>query len=187
MGVLKISLFYALSLAVVPVSCSLSLDPGSYWSGVCPSGQKACSEVCVDVNDVTHGCGNPNSCESCDLLGANAKCVAGACVIDSCMSGSLDCNSDTTDGCEIDSTTDPLNCGYCGHVCTVMSQTATATCQASLCSAICRQGYADCNDQPHACETHVEADDSNCGSCGNLCPNKTKCIASKCKAITASP
>jgi hypothetical protein len=182
----KISVFPALFGVVLISSCSLTQDPGSYSSGICPADQKECSKTCVSVNDVTHGCGDRNTCQPCDLLGANAKCVAGTCVVESCLSGNLDCNADPTDGCEIDTTSDPLNCGFCDHVCTVASATATPTCQASLCSATCRQGYADCKGMPHACETHVEADDANCGSCNMVCPKNSTCIANQCTASTGA-
>lgn len=52
--------------------------------------------------------------EECEGDVANATCEDCNVV---CMSGYWDCNDDPEDGCEIDTESDVLNCGACGHDC----------------------------------------------------------------------
>lgn len=47
-----------------------------------------------------------------------ATCVEGACSVETCFEGFADCDEKGDNGCEVDLTADPENCGACGEVCT---------------------------------------------------------------------
>ncbi|MBO6935036.1 MAG: hypothetical protein JJ863_08670 [Deltaproteobacteria bacterium] len=50
--------------------------------------------------------------------GASALCGAGArCVLSACAAGRADCDGRTGNGCEVDTTSDPMNCGNCLQAC----------------------------------------------------------------------
>ena len=72
----------------------------------CPAGTLNCDLVqdCEAVWTVEH-CGTCNN--KCPAqANANAVCVNGGCALE-CLTGFLDCNSDPTDGCEVQSTACP--------------------------------------------------------------------------------
>lgn len=46
-----------------------------------------------------------------------ASCRGGRCVITTCAAGYGDCDTDPTNGCELNLNNDPLNCGDCGQRC----------------------------------------------------------------------
>ncbi len=54
---------------------------------------------------------------ACDLDHASESCDTGACLVLECDLGWGDCDSDSANGCEIDSLSDPENCGHCGNLC----------------------------------------------------------------------
>jgi len=63
---------------------------------------------------------------------ATATCGGGRavrCLIVSCEPGFLDCNNFPADGCEVDSTTDRINCGACGVVCSPEQVCTNGGCQ----------------------------------------------------------
>ncbi len=73
-----------------------------------------------------NGCKNllsdPKNCGACNHVcpdpGANqvASCRKGNCAVE-CLPGFADCNGDPSDGCEVDLSRHPANCGACGHRC----------------------------------------------------------------------
>jgi len=159
-------------------------------------------------NGETDGCetdtsSDVNNCGGCDIVCATpvsgeAACVNGKCSISACSKGTLDCNSDLSDGCEIDGSRDVNNCGACGTVC-AGGDNAAAACRAGKCVLSCNAGYLDCDgDAVNGCETNGSADLSNCGNCGNVCPSTPNlnaicaagtCITAACKApqLTCKP
>lgn len=75
-----------------------------------------CFGRCVDLTSDNYNCG---ACGvDCYVPERNAKgvCNYGACVMD-CNEGRADCNNAWSDGCEVNTDSDPQNCGACGHVC----------------------------------------------------------------------
>ena len=146
-------------------------------AGKCVS---TCNLGWTDCNgDLKDGCevdttGDPDHCGGCATVctappNASPACDSGKCSF-RCKLHFFDCDGEAKNGCELDATADPLNCGHCGNVCPLLPNAAPA-CQAALCGiGACTQGYSDCDRKPgNGCETQVETDVINCGACGNLC------------------
>jgi len=77
-----------------------------------------------------------------------------------------------------DTSTDPHNCGACGHDCTTLPNVITeagVTCGGGHCvvpDSACRPGFAHCSSSPDdGCEADL-SQSSHCGSC-NACPTAT--------------
>lgn len=98
-------------------------------TSMCLSGECAivrCAEGYADCDgDPANGCEasltSPEHCAVCSNTcasrpGAAPSCAAGACVW-SCLAGRADCDSSATNGCEVSTADDRLNCGACGHRC----------------------------------------------------------------------
>jgi len=77
---------------------------------------------------------DPNNCSSCgNTCSSNhinvRTCTGGSCT-GSCSAGFADCNSNKRiDGCEVNISNDPNNCGNCGHVCPGTQVCVSGTCQ----------------------------------------------------------
>ncbi|MDB4934131.1 MAG: Tryptophan synthase alpha chain [Labilithrix sp.] len=106
------------------------------------------------------------SCAGFEGINLGSRCVKGACAFE-CMikKGPMneshqfrDCNSLLDDGCEIDVTADPANCGVCGNACQAGQRCIDGKCG-------CPGGKTDCNG---TC-TDTRFDDGNCGTCGTQC------------------
>jgi len=121
----------------------------------------------TDVNNCG-ACGN-----GCIFTGADALCVKGECVVGECVEGRYDLDGDANNGCEyaclpdvdpteicdgrdqdcdgvidngFDLTSDPQNCGKCGHQCVLLN--ATTACEpgkgAPTCTVTgCEPGHYD--------------------------------------------
>jgi len=96
---------------------SCMCDPGLTF---CQTGenQGLPEGYCVDVSSSPGNCG---ACGNrCSLGGGGysqlAVCDFGKCTI-GCRDGAADCNGSQADGCEIDTKSDPRNCGGCGITC----------------------------------------------------------------------
>lgn len=160
------------------------------------------SDECSNVLDCG-GCTAPETCGgggiayqcgcTCALPNAKALCQAGVCSIGACESGFADCADDVSDGCEVDTTTDPNNCGGCGVGCAYSH--AAALCTSGMCGrGKCDPGWADCNASDlDGCEVLLSSDAKNCGTCGNVCPGAPlalcqngTCAMSDCKGTTGN-
>jgi len=139
----------------------------------CPEGQTLCGTECVDLTTSSDcgACGN-----QCVAANGIADCVGGHCAIATCDNGFADCDGDPANGCEANVGSDPANCGFCGHECTVAN--GTAGCALGQCTiASCAPGFADCDETPvDGCETDTATNPSNCGACGNDC-NTHVCLS----------
>jgi hypothetical protein len=91
---------------------------GGWTCLMCPPGFLDC-----DMNPA-NGCEvnastDPDNCGSCGNVcpsgpDSTPVCVNGACDL-FCSPGYADCDHDPTNGCEVDTNTDPKNCGGCGN------------------------------------------------------------------------
>jgi len=91
----------------------------------CPTGETFCSLFCMGetcfgaCRDLTSDAFN---CGGCGLAcpsggaGSSASCTYGSCST-TCESGRADCNGNTQDGCEVNTMSDPFNCGACNVAC----------------------------------------------------------------------
>lgn len=117
--------------------CGNTCDPGQeckkeptsgLFMCMCPAGKTFCAGLfadtgtCVDIASDAANCGACGSAcssiESTARFGATAfgVCQSGTCKMD-CFAGRADCNGNEGDGCEVNSDSDPRNCGGCGRVC----------------------------------------------------------------------
>ena len=55
----------------------------------------------MPANDPATGCASA-SCAPCNTTGETAVCSGGACVIETCTNGKLDCDGFASNGCEAD-------------------------------------------------------------------------------------
>src|SRR5262249_10269282 len=99
---------------------------------------------------------------------------------DACSNGACGCG---------DVSSDPKNCGACGHDCTAVPRIDTpgdVKCSASKCviaGSACAAGYADCNGDPaDGCETDLSKPE-HCGSCTTTCAAGTPlCTPNGCNS-----
>ena len=131
----------------------------------CTNGYANCnglfSDGCeVNTNTSLANCGACN--QACSLPFATPMCTSGTCQVQSCNPGYRNCNAVTSDGCEVNVTNDPNNCGACGTVC---SRPNTApSCASSTCSFTCLPNFWDLDGNPaNGCEyacTYLSATDT---------------------------
>jgi hypothetical protein len=155
----------------------------------CAAGQCTftCSAPYGDCDgNKSNGCESNTSTDSmnCGLCGrpcnvanvASLTCAGGLCT-STCNTGWSNCaepaapNAD--DGCETNTSSDPMNCGGCGKVCN-LPNTSTYQCMSSTCGTqTCSAGYVDCNGAFGAdgCECQTGAPNSGL-CCGTGCQTK---------------
>lgn len=143
------------------------------------SGSRCCNGICANLN------ADRNNCHACGMVcpaiaHGTAACQDGTCGIGRCLTGFSDCDSDESNGCETDITADIHNCGGCGLSCSPPAG-ASSTCADRKCGITCNANRGDCNgDTKDGCESDLQTDNANCGSCNVACQNGAKCVAGKC-------
>ena len=128
-------------------ACGKSCPGGVNSVGVCVQGQcaLACNTGFASCDgDLSNGCEtNVNtSVDHCGFCGngctqgggAPALCLGGQCTLQ-CASTLRDCNLVASDGCEVDTSKDPKNCGTCGNVCEGGGECLQGTCECAGTSA----------------------------------------------------
>jgi hypothetical protein len=148
---------------------------GGVCTGACDAGWADC-----DGDKLTNGCETdiatgPDNCGDCDIVCsannmATRTCAGGACTGE-CAAGFADCNGNKqSDGCEVNTQTDPNHCGGCNAACS-NNNIATRTCAGGACTGACATGFADCNNDKRTdgCETNIASLPDNCGGCGVTC------------------
>ena len=104
-------------------TCAIAACIGS-WEDCDGEADNGC-EIDLDT-DLEH-CGDCDA-RPCMVENAEPACGSGSCAIRRCLPGFRDCNRQTRDGCEIDSTTDADHCGTCEVACA-----PGATCNDGVC------------------------------------------------------
>jgi hypothetical protein len=166
---------HVLFALVVLASCSSRSDPHEPLDGgvgSCPQGFANCNVTLVDGCE-TNVAIDPMNCGGCKVRcpspqGVIATCVVGKCSA-ACIEGRADCNGAGADGCEVDSMTDPKNCGGCRVVCDDVAN-GVGSCRDGECVLDCNRHYADCDlDPATGCEVNLESDTMHCGACEVVC------------------
>lgn len=182
--------------------CMIANGTPACNNGTCAVG--TCNPGWADCDgDVTNGCetntgADVNNCgvcgKVCNLPNATAACTGGICTIGACNPGFQNCNNQHPDGCEIDTKSDPLNCGTCNLQCNVAN--GTAGCSNSQCTvASCNASFANCDGlYANGCEKDLANDVANCGTCGNNCNATcagnvlaTTCGGGSCQITACAP
>ncbi len=141
--------------------------PGCSATTACPTGQSCCDGACVDTQSNVAACGMCGN--TCRAPNGRPACSMGACGVAACTAPYENCDMSAANGCEVNTQTDPMNCGMCGNRCPSGSN-STAACTMGRCSLACAEGFADCDMNPaNGCETDTRADNGNCGACGHTC------------------
>ncbi|MEA2746545.1 MAG: hypothetical protein QOI41_688 [Myxococcales bacterium] len=151
----------------------------------CPDGKSYCPncsalrpDVCIDLSASDQNCGGCGKTCPQSFAGACAPkptnthygCGAGTCGKLKCVANTADCDNDlalgcSSNGCEVDVTTDPKNCGACGNAC-APGQECRDDGNGPQCLAPCEaSGKASCPDK---C-ADLLSDPANCGACGLGC------------------
>jgi hypothetical protein len=114
-------------------SCGHSCQPNEVCSnGMCAPGCLAPLISCNDGASCVDPVVDPLNCGSCGhacaaVPHARPLCLGlGVCTRSACDPGFADCNGGLLDGCEVNLSNDPMNCGGCGVVC-------ATTCAQGLC------------------------------------------------------
>jgi hypothetical protein len=167
----------------------------------CPEGFADCyppRDCETNLRCDIHNCGECG--RECHICNAIPECFHGTCRIGSCLPGWADCNHDARDGCETDASSNPSN--PCNVIITtpppittttttpppITTTTTTAppitTTTTTPAPVVCLVGFADCNNDG-VCETYIEGDTTNCGSCGFVCPAGNLCCGGQCSSNCA--
>jgi len=181
---------------------------GNGKANECGCTPKSCSQLQASCGTIDDGCkqvdcgkcgtgetcgggGAANQCGcACSLANADTACSGGTCSIAKCHSGWGDCDSDSSNGCEMDLTSTLEHCGQCGNGCVFAN--GSASCVGSVCKlGACNADFANCdNDETNGCEANLNADPNNCAACGTKCtaPNGTPdCKAGVCGVSLCNP
>ncbi len=139
----------------------------------CAADQLNCDGRCVDPQSSVTSCG---ACGRACSAAANtsAVCASGRCAT-ACLTGFLDCDGDTENGCEADTRTSVTSCGRCGRVCPA-PMGMSASCTAGQCG-VCPMGQSACGA---AC-VDTQTSSLHCGACGTSC-GPLRCVAGACAA-----
>jgi hypothetical protein len=182
-----------------PLHCGSCVNVCNSTNGTRTCSAGACGITCNSGygncnNNASDGCevnlsNDPLHCGLCTTVcnstNGTPQCIGSACGI-ICNSGYGNCDNNAGNGCEVNTTTSPTNCGSCGAACN--NTNGTSTCSANQCGILCFGGWGNCyNGAVDGCETNTTNNVNNCGSCGNVCtPNagqhvlSVDCVSSGC-------
>ena len=133
---------------------------------------------------------NPNHCGKCNLPCSTnhvspPTCTGGQCS-GGCESGWADCDDNKrSNGCETDISTNVAHCGGCTRSCST-NHVSSPTCTGGQCTGACESGWGDCNDDKlyDGCETDLNNDSNNCGTCKKSCLNDFQCVNGQCRCTS---
>jgi hypothetical protein len=122
-GCAPCSLPHAVAVCSLDGQCAIGTCQNEYRD--CDPAQAGCE------TDTDH---DPDNCGDCnrvcgDVPNAVRGCTSGNCTVGGCSPGFKDCNKKYADGCELDVTSDPDNCGDCGAPCGMGLQCVGSVCQ----------------------------------------------------------
>jgi hypothetical protein len=148
-------------------------DSESINNSGCNSGTTCCP-TCIDLGEPCGGDLGGACCGAHVCTGGPG--TPGIC----CPQGQNNC-----DGACVDLLRDPINCTACGNECPTPLElgleNAVILCGPGFdengdsghgCAILCTRGFGNCSGDPLAdCETRINDDPNNCGSCGFKCPS----------------
>jgi hypothetical protein len=157
---------FAASLLVSVAACGDDgTGPGGGGGASATTGTAAPSSVATAGTSATEA--SSSSASSVASSTTTASGQGGGIV--PCEAGTADCNGEPSDGCEIDTTSDPSHCGGCDEVCGIVPD-ASPSCVDSTCVPSCFSGSGDCNGEyDDGCEVLLNTI-TDCGDCGIACP-----------------
>ncbi|MDB4932922.1 MAG: uncharacterized protein JWM10_5406, partial [Myxococcaceae bacterium] len=131
----------------------------------------------VDLSASVANCGACGA--ACTLANATPTCGGGACAVATCNLNYGNCDGVAGNGCEVNTSTSPANCGACGNACSLPN--ATPACSGGACAVgTCNAGFGNCNGRTSdGCETPLNSG-TNCGACGTRCAAGTFCSNNAC-------
>jgi len=133
----------AMCTAGSPTQCV----PGMPAAETCNGFDDDCDGTPDDGFDLTSNAAHCGMCNrACMLAQATPKCEASTCKVDVCDTGFGNCDRIDSNGCEVDTKTDPMNCGACNTPCNFPG--AMGTCTNGVCGFTCRPGFIDLNGLP---------------------------------------
>ncbi|MBK8257047.1 MAG: DNRLRE domain-containing protein [Polyangiaceae bacterium] len=119
--------------------CGITCGGAPNAGGICAAG--SCAFVCnagfgdcdgvasngceVNLTASTSHCGTCGN--TCTATNAQAVCNSGTCAVGACFGGYGNCDGNSANGCETDTSSDESNCGGCGVSC-------NGTCTSGLCA-----------------------------------------------------
>ncbi|HEX6273371.1 MAG TPA: hypothetical protein VFZ53_10030, partial [Polyangiaceae bacterium] len=135
--------------------------------GDCDTNPSNCeSDFRTDEGD----CGNcATSCVATGTSSQGNECISGTCT-PRCDATHANCDTQGPNGCEINTSTDSMNCGGCNMPCP-----AGRTCSGATC--VCTGGLTSCSG---AC-VNTTNNATHCGACGNTCTGGRTCVNSVCQ------
>ena len=127
---------------------------------------------------------DPVNCGTCGKVcpappNVITTCAMGACGSAGCNNGYADCDMNLANGCEVNTQTNPNNCGACNNSCPAYAN-ALPGCAMGACGlGACKPGFSDCDGNPaNGCELPTSSDKNNCGGCNVVCMGM--CVNSMC-------
>ncbi len=147
----------------------------------CPNNDSCCDGVCVDLNRSADHCGAcGRSCYLPNVTGvgcSNSRCFNQGCeqYFGNC-DGALESN-----GCEVNHSFSPQNCGSCGRVCAGTPHRPGICVLLSCSQGPCEDGWGECDgNYSNGCERALTTS-SDCGRCNVACASNQSCTGGTCQ------
>jgi hypothetical protein len=130
-----------------------------------------------------HVCPAGQACDNghCLMIVPNNSCVSAA---ETCNNVDDDCDSAVDEDFNLN--TDPVNCGFCGHICAANQHCANGHCSWNQVQNNCAGVAETCNQTDDDCDGQIDEDfnlsndSANCGVCGHACGATQYCLNGHC-------
>jgi hypothetical protein len=163
----------------------LIISPIILFLLLCENGLTRCGDRCVDLQADLNHCG---SCSNeCNLANAVSKCANGACAIQSCDTGYMDCDGKPANGCEVNTNNDANHCGSCNVPC-LLGQCSNSVCCIPLGNAGCTTTHNCCFGEcstsgPRASTCCLLTGYGNCNLDADCCSGSCETTTGLCSAL----
>ena len=144
---------------------------------------------CVDRSDDNANCGSCGVVCTSGLVCTSGRCIAPICTTATSMRPCDNGDAGTGTCCGLSCaqlSSDPLNCGVCGRLCTTDEVCQRGTCAVATCTAPLQGNPCHAVDggaDGQCCGTgclNVRTDRLNCGACNRVCPGDAGCVSGMC-------